>query len=146
MKPHPSPRPSRLRLPTLGDYPRAQHHLHAAARQRGSTACRECVLQTVLLATSYARAPTPDLDRAVAAGDHALHALTDSIASPRCTGYLSTLVDALAPHRQLPAVRNFTDRARPHLLTNQIRLTLPCRRTACDAGSLGRLDRPLAPG
>jgi hypothetical protein len=101
---------------TLGDHPRAQHHLHAAAHLRDDTASREGVLQTILLATSYAQAATPDLHQAVATGDHALHALTDSVASPRCTGYLSTLVNGLGAHRQLAVVRDFTDRARPHLL------------------------------
>lgn len=99
----------------LGDHAHAQQHLHAAANDADSSAGREGVLRSALLATAYTRSSTPDLDRALAAGNSALRALTESVASPRCVGYLTQFIATLEPHRRTPAVREFTDRAAAHL-------------------------------
>lgn len=121
----------------LGDHGRARHHLRAAARPASGTAPdaaagpaadlnsgpapgpanREAVLRAALLATAYAQPPTPDLERALTAGQDALTALSGSVASPRCAGYLATFVATLAPHRNKAAVRDFIDRARTELPT-----------------------------
>lgn len=98
----------------LGDQQRAQHHLLAAASEADS---REGVLRSALLATAYALPPAPDLDRALTAGHDALSALDGSVTSPRCAGYLAKFATALRPHQAKPAVRDFIDRARPHLLS-----------------------------
>jgi hypothetical protein len=98
----------------LGDNARAQHHLRAAAPAEDAVG-REAVLRSALLATAYAGPAAPDLDLALAAGNTALRALTGSVDSPRCAGYLADFVVALAPYRQRPAVREFSDRVRAEL-------------------------------
>jgi hypothetical protein len=68
-----------------------------------------------LLATTYVRQQHPDLDKALHLGDQAVTTLSDQVTSARCVKHVHRLVASLHPYRRNPAVRHFTDKARPLL-------------------------------
>jgi hypothetical protein len=102
---------------TIGDHPRARHHLHRSLQPQGSDYSREGALRNVLLATTYQQQPQPDIPQALAHGTRAIDALTDQVDSPRCAGHLARLVTGLRPYRRSPGVTQFIERARPALTT-----------------------------
>jgi hypothetical protein len=100
---------------TIGDHPRARHHLHRSLQPQGSDYSREGALRDVLMATTYQQQPQPDIPQALAHGDRAIDALTDQVDSPRCVGHLARLVTGLRPYRRSHGVAQFIERARPTL-------------------------------
>jgi hypothetical protein len=100
---------------TIGDHPRARHHLHRSLQPQGSDYSREGALRDVLLATTYQRQPKPDLAQALVHGNRAIDALTGEVDSPRCVGHLAHLAAGLRPYRRSHGVAQFIERARPTL-------------------------------
>lgn len=90
---------------TLKDWSRARYHLSRARTQHHRESPREGALHDVLLATTYARQDSPDLDRACSLGGQALATLSGQVDSPRGVRHLRTLTEDLHPYRHSPAVR-----------------------------------------
>jgi tetratricopeptide (TPR) repeat protein len=95
----------------LQDWERARSHLHDALRLQDAGFSREGTLRRILLAETYLRQRRPDLDQALAFGTQAVDALSSAVNSTRIATRLAPLVKGLAPFRQRPAVRDFTERA-----------------------------------
>ncbi|ROO62611.1 hypothetical protein EDC02_4592 [Micromonospora sp. Llam0] len=91
----------------LEDWTRAREHLRAALRLQDDEYSREGALRNALLATTYVRQDQPELDKALALGDHAVQTLTGQVTSARCIKHVRNLVGALGPYRRTPAVRRF---------------------------------------
>jgi len=100
---------------TLGDQPAAQTHLRAALDLQDPADSREGALRAILLATSYARQPQPDVEQAATHASAAVAALTGPVASTRCVGHLARLTTSLQPYRRKPPVRDLLDQAAPLL-------------------------------
>lgn len=99
----------------LGDHARARFNLRHGLALQDSSYSREGALRHALLASIYLQQDKPELDQALAHGDHALDALAGEVDSARCIGHLSRLTDALRPYRRSPGAAEFIDRARPLL-------------------------------
>ncbi|MGI5145114.1 hypothetical protein ACQEVC_01720 [Plantactinospora sp. CA-294935] len=93
-------------------WPRAREHLRAALRLQGNECTREGALRNTLLAATYVQQDQPDLDKALALGDQAVHTLTRQVNSPRCIKHVRNLVGTLAPYRRTFAVRRFCQDAK----------------------------------
>jgi len=100
---------------TLGDQRAAQAHLCAALDLQDPADSREGALRAILLASSYARQPQPDVEQAAAHASSAVTALSGPVASTRCVGHLTRLTASLRPYRRQPAVRDLLDQAAPLL-------------------------------
>lgn len=101
----------------LEDWPRARHHLREALRLQGNEYTREGALRNTLLATTYVRQDTPDLDKAINLGQQALETLSGQVTSARCVKHIANLVNSLAPYQRNPTVRRFHHDARDLLRT-----------------------------
>ena len=93
----------------LQDWGRARQHLHAALRLQGPGYLREGAERRILLAATYLRQDRPEVDHAVSLASHAVETLTGEVDSARCVGYLTRLVNDLAPYRRRPTVRHLTE-------------------------------------
>ncbi|MER6103738.1 hypothetical protein ABT115_15775 [Streptomyces sp. NPDC001832] len=100
---------------TIGDHPRARHHLHRSLQPQESDYSREQALRDVLLATTYQQQPQPDLTQALVHGHRAIDSLTGEVDSPRCVSHLAHLVSGLGPYRRARGVAELIGRARPVL-------------------------------
>lgn len=87
---------------------RAVPLLTAALERYDTTHVREVALYSSWLAQAYVDANEIDEAAAVASRVYDLAAASDS---PRAVQRLDTVLDALAPHRDAPAVRHLLDRA-----------------------------------
>jgi hypothetical protein len=101
----------------LEDWPRARFHLRRALQLQDDACTREGALRNALLATTYVRQDSPDLDQAIALGTQAVETLSGLVTSARCVKHVKRLTDSLDPYRRNALVRQFLEQSTDLLRT-----------------------------
>ncbi|MGH3544850.1 MAG: hypothetical protein ACRDPW_02830, partial [Mycobacteriales bacterium] len=92
---------------TLRDWPKARVHLRNALAAQADACSREGALRQILLATTFARQSSPELERATALGHQALETLRTDVRPARCEQHLGALAGQLRSYSRNPAAREF---------------------------------------
>ncbi len=95
---------------TLGDWPKSRTHLGTALRAQSADCSREGALRQILLATTYARQSSSEIDRAATLGHEALKTLSADVRSVRCEHHLTELAGHLRSYRRSSAACEFVTR------------------------------------